>query len=60
MISMLNSVKKYKKTIVIAGILLLALSSWYVLSNRNIQEDPQKADLVYEDKLFQDMRDYHG
>ncbi|MCC5911626.1 MAG: hypothetical protein JJT76_14420 [Clostridiaceae bacterium] len=57
---MLNSVKKYKKTIVIAGILLLALSSWYVLSNRNIQEDPQKADLVYEDKLFQDMRDYHG
>ncbi|SDK59878.1 hypothetical protein [Natronincola ferrireducens] len=52
---MINCIKKYKAIAIIGGVIIIALSSWYYLNNRRIQQEPDRADLVLNKTFFKSV-----
>lgn len=57
---MINHILRYKRIIIIASIIIFAISSWYFLNNRNCKDTPQAADFVMEDIFIKNTERYNG
>jgi len=57
---MVNHILRYKRIIIIASIIIFAISSWYFLSNRNFKDTPQSADFVMKDIFVKNTERYNG
>mgnify|MGYP006894387482 FL=1 len=49
----------YRGIIILIGILLLALGTWYLYVNRQIKNPPQRANLVYNLPLLEGFEVSH-
>ncbi|SES76075.1 hypothetical protein SAMN05660297_00533 [Natronincola peptidivorans] len=52
---MMDYIRRYKKVMIIISIILLTIGSWYYLATRKIEEEPQKADLVFFINTWEDV-----
>lgn len=57
---MLSLIKNSRHFIILIGILLLILGTWYFLNNRKINETPERADLVFNQQFIESVVIHNG